>query len=331
MKYIRKANFAFLFVLLVSFLQTGCKQNPEEPIFEDDTLEPLYFDHLAWHPAGEWIAVEHGDSVDSDQDGKRDAYFGGIWLVDAETGATQPLLRGFTLPAWSPDGKKLALVRGAQIYTIAITSLEPARVDSSSLRQLTFEGRNFFPAWSPDGEWIAYDNTICGSAVEPPPPNSCGVLLIDKNGQNRRLVSRGRFPDWSIDGDHLLYIGLYNEIYRANRNDTSQVAKLTSLNQADIYATENRYPRYSPDGTKIAFYSQPRVGPPAIWLMNSDGSNVRKVSPDYAENFDWSPDGQLLAFIFWNFFKAVPGNGQIWFINANGIGPKQVTFFQRRR
>ena len=330
MKYIRTAKFAFLFVLLVSFLQTGCKRNPEEPIFEDDTLEPLYFDHLAWHPAGEWIAVEHGDSVDSDKDGKLDAYFGGIWLVDAQTGKTQHLLRGFTLPAWSPDGKRLALVRGAQIYTIDVISLEPARVDSSSLRQLTFEGRNFFPAWSPDGRWIAYDNTICGSAVEPPPPNSCGVLVMNKDDLNQRLVTRGRFPDWPSDGNHLLYVGLHNEIYTINIYDTSQVAKLTSLNQAYIYETDNRYPKYSSDGAKIAFYSQPRVGPPALWLMNNDGFNIHKISPDYAQQFDWSPDGQHIAFIFWNFFEAVPGNGQIWLIKADGTELKQLTFFQRR-
>ncbi|MCI0695821.1 DPP IV N-terminal domain-containing protein [candidate division KSB1 bacterium] len=294
-------------------------------------MQPLYFDHPAWHPASEWIVVEHGDSVDSNNDSKLDAYFGGIWLVNVETGATQPLLRGFTLPAWSPDGKKLALVRGAQIYTIDVVSLDPVRVDSSSLRQLTFEGRNFFPAWSPDGQWIAYDNTICGSAVEPPPPNSCGILILNYEGQNQRFISRGRFPDWLPDGNYLLYVGLYNEIYQININDTSQIAKLTSLNQVYIYATDNRYPKYSHDGTKIAFYSQPRVGPPAIWVMNSDGSNIHKLSSDYAQQFDWSPDGQRIAFIFWNFFEAVPGNGQIWLINVDGTGLKQLTFFQRRR
>ncbi|MCI0696660.1 hypothetical protein L0337_32240 [candidate division KSB1 bacterium] len=90
---------------VVLFLPTGCNKNPNEPAFKEEILQPLYFDHPAWHPTGEWIAVEHGDSVDSDNDGKLDAYFGGIWLVDAQTGETQPLLRGFTLPAWSPDGK----------------------------------------------------------------------------------------------------------------------------------------------------------------------------------------------------------------------------------
>ncbi|MDZ7343202.1 MAG: hypothetical protein ONA90_01675 [candidate division KSB1 bacterium] len=326
---VRQIAATFLLGVLVLFLQTGCKRNPEEPFVEDDTLQPLYFDHPAWHPAGEWIAAEHGDSVDSDHDGKLDAYFGGIWLVNAQTGKTQPLLRGFTLPAWSPDGKKLALVRQAQIYTIDVVNLEPARVDNTSLRQLTFAGGNFFPAWSPDGQWIVYDSNAES-------PN--GVYFIWKiqaNGlQKTRIayeptIGEIRMPHWSPDGNKIVHIrylvGVFSsEVFAMDTSGTNPT-RLTFNNSTDYT------PRYSPDGTKLAFYSQPRVGPPAIWLMPSDGSSTSKVSLDFAGNFDWSPDGQCIAFILWDFLQAVPGNGQIWLINEDGTGLRQLTHFERRR
>lgn len=330
MKYkFQKIKFAFLFVLLLSLSQSDCRRNPEEPVFEDDTLQPLYFDHPAWHPAGEWIAVEHGDSVDSNNDSKLDTYFGGIWLVDAETGATQPLLRGFTLPAWSPDGKKLAVVRSAQIYTIDITRLAPARVDSSSLRQLTFEGGNFFPTWSPNGQWIVYDSNMES------PNGMYFIWKIQADGSQKTRIAYEptmgeiRMPHSSPDGKkitHIRYlVGTFSsEIFEMDTSGTN-IARLTLNNSTDYT------PKYSPNGRKIAFHSQPRIGPPAIWLMNSNGSNIQKLSPDYAQQFDWSPGGQRFIFIFWNFFEAVPGNGQMWLINADGTGLRQLTFFPRRR
>lgn len=52
------------------------------------------------------------------------------------------------------------MVKGGPIFTVEVVSLQPARIDSNSLVQITSEGRNFFPGWIPDGEWIAYDNTL---------------------------------------------------------------------------------------------------------------------------------------------------------------------------
>ncbi len=56
-------------------------------------------------------------------------------------------------------------------------------------------------------------------------------------------------------------------------------------------------PKYSPDGTKIAFTSD-RDGGDNIWVMDRDGSNPTQVSD---ENFrllnspDWSPDGEFIV------------------------------------
>jgi Tol biopolymer transport system component len=87
--------------------------------------------------------------------------------------------------------------------------------------------------------------------------------------------------------------------------------------------------QYSPDGEKIAFYSQGKTGVAAILMMNSDGSDLKKVSPDYAWRFDWSPDGQKFVFLYLDYLKARPGNGELWLINVDGTGLRQLTHFQR--
>jgi Tol biopolymer transport system component len=106
-------------------------------------------------------------------------------------------------------------------------------------------------------------------------------------------------PDISPDGSKILFSsdlegGVFH-IYLVNV-DGSGLTKLTDDPAGDFS------PRWSPDGKRIAFS---RTG--AIYVMDSDGSNVRKVTepeseataaPCKAGGFlgGWSPDGERLTF-----------------------------------
>jgi Tol biopolymer transport system component len=87
------------------------------------------------------------------------------------------------------------------------------------------------------------------------------------------------------------------EIYTVNP-DGSDLANITNYSQPDYD------PRWSPDGTKIAFARQLDGGPIEgihinLFVMNADGSDVTRVTdtPDAWEGFpSWSPDGKKLAF-----------------------------------
>jgi Tol biopolymer transport system component len=85
-------------------------------------------------------------------------------------------------------------------------------------------------------------------------------------------------------------------------------------------------PKFSPDGTKIAFYST-ISGRFELWVMNSDGSNLRQLTnndtpyPVYADHGpSWLPDGQTLYF-----GSGAPGDCETWKINLDGTGLQQLT------
>ena len=322
--------------LTMALLLTACGDNSTDP---DNSTEPegsllpegppFFFDNPAWHPDGKWIAAEHGDSIDTDFDGIVDTGFSGIWLVNAETGYKQPLIRGFGSPAWSPDGQKLAMHGGAQIFSVELSSLEPAQIDSNSILQLTFEGRNFSPAWSPDGNWVAYRRSICEG------DSTCGKWLVNAKGnQTHFLFLAGGRHSWHPFDPLILYTSRSSD-ERGNRlGDTLGVFDIrTNRNESIRFLSEpyysNRGPKYSPDGREIAISSQPRAGSPAIWILGSDGSNPRQITEGPDWQFDWSPDGKSIVFLHWSFSyrKPIPtGNGQLWVINTDGTNLRQLTF-----
>jgi len=60
------------------------------------------------------------------------------------------------------------------------------------------------------------------------------------------------------------------------------------------------YPAWSPDGTAIAFAAEPDENHGEIWLIGSDGTNLRRITDE--EKFDditptWSRDGKWIELI----------------------------------
>ena len=103
--------------------------------------------------------------------------------------------------------------------------------------------------------------------------------------------------------------GQTSEIYSQNL-DGSQRRQLTFLNTVAIS------PRYSPDGTKIAFTAVvPGVGN-EIFTMNADGSAVVRLTftGKHSASPSWSPDGSKIAFES----NDNNGNPSVWVMTANG-------------
>ena len=188
-------------------------------------------------------------------------------------------------PSWSPDGSRLAF----DVQEDADTEIYVVDADGSNLSRLTSTaGWNFMPAWSPDGSKIAYVHAS---------ESNHDIWLMDANGSNPVRLTHGPdfdlHPSWSPDAGKLAFESNRTggpEIYVMNA-DGSDVSMLTDTPGFD------GSPEWSPDGGRIAFVSE-RDGP-GIYLMESDGRNVRKlvggeqVGPMEPE---WSPDGASLAY-----------------------------------
>lgn len=92
-------------------------------------------------------------------------------------------------------------------------------------------------------------------------------------------------PQVSPDKKYIIfYSNRYgnNQIYQMNLS-TLQVIRLTS-NNANEYD-----PQYSPNGKLITFKSNLSDGRGDVWIMNSDGSYRRNLTPSLKSTEEWNP------------------------------------------
>ncbi|MCZ6725008.1 MAG: DPP IV N-terminal domain-containing protein [Thaumarchaeota archaeon] len=99
-------------------------------------------------------------------------------------------------------------------------------------------------------------------------------------------------------------------------------AHFFSEEQLTVNNAAESTPRFSPDGSKIAFVSD-RDGDFEIFIMNSDGSDQRQLT--FNSVFDlspqFSPDGSKIAFV-----SNRDGDIEIFIMNSDGSGQEQLTF-----
>jgi len=86
-------------------------------------------------------------------------------------------------------------------------------------------------------------------------------------------------------------------------------------------------PRYSPDGSYIAFTSD-RAGGDNIWVMDRNGSGLRQVTKEdthLLNNPVWTPDGQYIAARKHFTSRRSLGAGEVWLYHISGGEGVQMT------
>jgi len=124
--------------------------------------------------------------------------------------------------------------------------------------------------------------------------------------------------DVSPDGQTVIF-DLLGDIY------TMPISGGTATNLTKGVAWDMQ-PRFSPDGSKIAFTSD-RAGGDNIWVMNADGSDLKQITKEsfrLLNNPTWSPDGNYIAARKHFTTARSLGTGEIWMYHIDGGKGVQV-------
>ncbi len=174
---------------------------------------------------------------------------GELAIVDRK-GAVERLKlppRRYENPRVSPDGKSLAVNiddgKGSDVWIYELSGV-------SSIRRLTFGGRDQLPVWSPDSRRIAFQS---GRENE----EAIFLQAADGSGKTERLTKaeRGsvRSPEsWSPDGAHLLLRETKGAAVSLWSYSFSE-AKAEPF--GDVRSTEPTNAVFSPDGRWVAYSS----------------------------------------------------------------------------
>ena len=237
------------------------------------------------------------------------AYIVDGYLCIANADGTNAVLlsdeRGFSDPAWSPDGRTIAAERSQTTGTGSTRSgIYLMEADGSNLRFFA-AGRS--AAWSPDGQRIAYSTgSPTGTAIKIGAISSGAptITVGPETGQND-------WPAWSPDGKKLVLVSDWSaydfaqELYVVNA-DGSGLAQITNgfFGSVSTWPKYSMYsqPAWSPDGLQLAMivctaWESYTCDNSVIGIMQTDGSKIRILAPAGGlARPAWSPDGASVTF-----------------------------------
>jgi Tol biopolymer transport system component len=203
--------------------------------------------------------------------------------------------------SWSPDGRQLAFIsnrdRARDLYVMG--------ADGTGLRNLTNGTmRAVYPAWSPDGSQIAFVDS--------------DIYVVDATGENlKKLTDAGRYHElvWS-PGARLVFSGTHmpsaaSDLFLLNPDGTGFV------NLTNTPTTFEAAPVWSPDGSRIAFYSL--IG---IQIIAADGTGLVHLTPDleHTGHPTWSQDGSHIAF-----FRGGGSDYEVYSVQVEGGVPRNLS------
>ena len=206
--------------------------------------------------------------------------------------------------------------------------------DGSSQTRLTNNStEEIDPLWSPDCNMILFTSL---EEVGIDDQTSLALYTMKSDGSDlKRLAVSARGYTFSPDGTMVAFGSQRDE----QGHDIFVVdVKGSNLTVLTDTATDDSYPSWSPDGSKLTFATRkpavdemlpdPRLSylGSDIHVIRSDGSNLVRLTdtPSYVYNTTpvWSPDGSRIAFLA---DRDEPFLRQLYVMNADGSNQTRLT------
>lgn len=243
-----------------------------------------------WSPRGNLIAFRARD---------------GIRVVAPGGGTSRRVTRGAEdgLPAWSPDGSRLAFLRNVEARQTQILYTVPAR--GGALRRhfgggfgLTIARR---PQWSPDGRRLAFAAGV----------GTFDVYVAQARGGAPRRLRSGDWPAWSPDGRRIAYT--LRSALQVMSADGARPRRVRSESGSDFSAG----PTWSPDGRRLLFATFRLQRDLEITVVNANGTGLRQLTRNTVHDFSpvWSPGRRQVAFV---------RRGAVWLMSSDGSRQRRL-------
>jgi serine/threonine protein kinase/Tol biopolymer transport system component len=280
---------------------SGVPQIWVKPVGEGDPVQITSGEPAAgnprWSPKGDQIVFERSRK--------------GLWSVPPLGGAPRQILEQGNCPSFFPDGERLVLDRGPQLWV--------ARVDGSELRRVEGVQDNFYSFFlnhcatvSPDGRWLAYFQPQWG-------PHGDYWMISAAGGTPRRLTS-----DASAGGGIVFSRDGRSVIVSSARAGSQTLWRVPlaggPAEPITTGAGEDMEPALSADGRTLV-YSNARNSH-AIMLLDTRTGGSRELLErrSHTNGAVFSPDGSRIAF-----FSGTEQNEQIFTVGSDGRDLRQVT------
>ena len=226
-----------------------------------------------------------------------------IWTIPADGGEPIPVTHDEHIdwdPVWSPDGRYIYFSsnRGGteSLWRVAVEEEKGTVLGSPELVTTSMAARIMGITISRGGERIAYGakvgkTNLHAISFDPDAESVVGESVRITQGSKRTV-----YPDPSPDGKWMAFNfkpGGGQADIAVIRMDGTGLRQLTNNPHH-----ANFMPRWSPDGSQIAFYSQ-RFGNWEIWTIKPDGSGLEQLTetPYEITHFAWAPDGSQIAYL----------------------------------
>jgi len=264
--------------------EKGAKISVSPPFSYFDVSSPS--SSVQWSPNHEWVVYQTEETAATD-----DPH---IFVVQADGTEKFELTnddhRSGRGPVWSPNGNQIASYfwGGNEQDGIYIVDVSCLTKGQECIFDYRFIVQGVTPSWSFDGKQIAFLS----------PDKQVSVVSIENPGEVKII---------SPSNVECLALGLawspVNNLIAASCHDSNSGLGI-SLMDSDggnfrriTFDSRDISPIWSPDGKKIAFISDKnntatpvpsfRSQTTAVFIMNSDGSDLKQISPYKNEDIYW--------------------------------------------